>query len=149
MLGVLFIVVPIAELAVIIQVGQAIGVLPTIALLILVSVVGAWLVKREGLGVLRRVQQSLDRAQLPHRELIDGALVMLAGAFLLSPGFLTDLLGIVLLVPPTRAVVRTALLHRFRDRMVAGVRTTRFGRVVDVAGRDWPPPPPRRRPELP
>lgn len=143
LLGVLFLVVPIAELAVIIQVAQGVGVLNTIVLLVVVSVVGAWLVKREGIGVVRRTQRAVQRGQLPHRELVDGALIMFAGALLLTPGFLSDVLGIVLLVPPSRAVVRTALLHRFRNRIEARVRYGPAGPVVDVDERR-----PRPRPEL-
>ena len=112
----LFIVVPIAELAVIIQVGQEIGALNTIALLIVVSVVGAWLVKREGLGVIRRFRSQLESGHLPARELVDGVLILFAGALLLTPGFLTDLFGISLLLPPVRAAIRAALLRRFAIR---------------------------------
>ncbi|HEX9991607.1 MAG TPA: FxsA family protein [Acidimicrobiales bacterium] len=135
LLGLLFLVVPIAELAVILQVAHGIGVLNTIAVLVLVSVVGAWLVKREGVGVLRRLQRSVDRGQLPHRELVDGGLILLAGALLITPGFLSDVLGVVLLLPPTRAVVRAAVLARVRRRVAAKV-TGRFGPVIDV---DEPP----------
>jgi UPF0716 protein FxsA len=146
LLGILFLIVPIVELAVIVQVAGGIGVLNTIALLIAVSILGAWLVKREGVGVLRRVQAALQRGQLPHRELVDGALVMLAGALLLTPGFLSDVVGVLLLIPPTRAVVRTAVLARFRHRITTTV-TGRFGAVVDVDGEPVRPRP-RRRPEL-
>jgi UPF0716 protein FxsA len=117
LLTLLFIVVPIAELYVILQVGQAIGVLDTIVLLILVSVVGAWLAKREGLGVLRRIQRSLDAGRVPGTELIDGFLILLAGALMLTPGFLTDILAILLLLPPVRVVVRRQLRRRFARRI--------------------------------
>jgi UPF0716 protein FxsA len=116
---VLFVLVPIAELAVIIQVGQAIGVLETIALMLAVSVVGAALVKREGLGVWRRAQRQLEAGAVPGRELVDGALIMLAGALLLTPGFLTDCVGILLLLPPVRAVLRRMVIARMRRRVVA------------------------------
>jgi UPF0716 protein FxsA len=116
-LALLFIVVPIAELYVILQVGQAIGVLDTIVLLILVSVVGAWLAKREGLGVLRRIRRSLDAGRVPGTELIDGFLILLAGALMLTPGFLTDILAILLLLPPVRVVVRRQLRRRFARRI--------------------------------
>jgi UPF0716 protein FxsA len=117
-LAVVFLVVPIAELAVIITVGSEIGVLNTIALLILVSVVGAWLAKREGLGVLRRIQAQLDAGRMPGTELVDGFLVLFAGALLLTPGFLTDCLAIALLLPPVRAVVRKTLRRYFAARIV-------------------------------
>ena len=113
---VLFLVLPIAELYVIVQVAGGIGILNTIGLLIVVSVVGAWLCKREGLGLLRRVRQQLDRYELPTRELVDGALILFAGALLLTPGFVTDCLAIVLLIPPTRAMVRGVVLRALNRR---------------------------------
>ena len=116
LLAVLFLVLPIAELYVLLQVGSAIGVLNTIGLLIAVSVVGAWLCKREGLGLLRRVRHQLDRYELPTRELVDGALILFAGALLLTPGFVTDCLAIVLLIPPTRATVRGVVLRALNRR---------------------------------
>jgi UPF0716 protein FxsA len=122
----LFLIVPIVELYVIIQVGQAIGTLPTIALLIAVSVAGAWLVRWEGLGVWRRAQQKLQQGEMPTTALIDGVLILLAGALMLTPGFLTDLIGVLLLLPPSRAVLRGALVRRYRHRLV--------GRVSRVGG---------------
>jgi len=117
-LAVLFLVVPIAELAVIIAVGSEIGVFNTIGLLIVVSVVGAWLAKREGLGVLRRIQAQLDAGRMPGTELVDGFLVLFAGALLITPGFLSDCLAIALLLPPVRAVVRKTLRRYFTARIV-------------------------------
>jgi UPF0716 protein FxsA len=115
----LLVLVPIAELAVLIQVGQAIGVIETILVMIVVSVVGAWLVKREGTGVWRRAQRQLDVGAVPGRELVDGALIMLAGALLLTPGFLSDCVGVLLLLPPVRAGVRALVIRRMRRRVVA------------------------------
>lgn len=117
-LAVVFLVVPIAELAVIIAVGSEIGVLNTVGLLIAVSVVGAWLAKREGLGVLRRIQAQLDAGRMPGSDLVDGFLVLFAGALLLTPGFLTDCLALGLLLPPVRAVVRRALRRFFAARLI-------------------------------
>jgi UPF0716 protein FxsA len=94
-------------------------VLETLAALVLISVVGAWLAKREGVGVLRRVQTALIEGRVPTAEVTDGALVLFAGALMLTPGFLTDLLALVLLVPPSRAVVRRAMLQWFRKRASA------------------------------
>ncbi|HVL26978.1 MAG TPA: FxsA family protein [Acidimicrobiales bacterium] len=116
-LVVLFIVVPILELAVIIQVGQSIGVLNTIGLLLLVSLVGSWLVKREGLGVWRRFRQQMESGRVPGREVADGAMIMLAGALLISPGFITDCVGVLLLLPPVRAAVRAGLLRKITLRV--------------------------------
>ena len=131
-LVVLFILVPLAELFVIIQVGQAFGALNTIALLILVSAVGAWLVKREGMGVWKRFQRQVESGVVPGREIADGVMILFAGALLMTPGFLTDLLGISLLLPPVRAVVRTAVMRRTARR--AGVIWVDPGRPLGPSG---------------
>src|SRR5215208_6555386 len=110
LLSLLFIVVPIAEIYVIIQVGQAIGALWTVLLLVVDSLIGARLLSWQGRRAWLRFQEALAAGRVPHREVIDGVLIVLGGAFLLTPGFITDLLGLVLLVPPTRAVVRRALV---------------------------------------
>jgi UPF0716 protein FxsA len=112
----LFIIVPIVELAVIIQVGQAIGVLPTIALLLAVSFVGSWLVKREGMGVWRRFNEQVSAGKVPGKEIADGVMILLAGALLLTPGFVTDIVGILLLLPPVRAAIRTTVVARAAQR---------------------------------
>lgn len=126
MLFLLFLAVPFVELFVILQVGQAIGAVNTIGALILVSVIGAWLVKREGLSVVRRVQERVARGDVPGRELVDGALILFAGALLLTPGFVTDVVAILLLLPPVRAVVRSSATRFLRRR--ADVRTFGPGR---------------------
>ena len=117
LLTLLFLVVPLAELAVIIRVGRQIGVGDTLLLLLVVSVVGAWLAKREGIGVLRRIQAQIQAGQVPGTELLDGFLVLAAGALLLTPGFLTDIVAIGLLLPPVRAGVRRVLRRRFARRI--------------------------------
>jgi len=105
-LAILFILVPLAELAVIIAVGKTVGVLATLLLLLAFSLFGAWLAKREGLAAWRRFQLALAEGRVPTREVADGAMILLAGALLFTPGFLTDLVGLVLLVPPSRALAR-------------------------------------------
>lgn len=120
----LFLVVPLAELYVIIQVGQAIGALSTIAVLILMGVAGGWLMKREGVGVLRRIRAQVERGQVPGRELVDGFLILFGGALMLTPGFLTDVLGLSLLLPPARAVVRAALARRLQHRVTGRGRSS-------------------------
>ncbi len=119
LLVIVFIVVPIAELYVLIQIGQAIGVLPTIAILILDSVLGAALMRSQGRAAWMRFNRALAEGRVPGREIIDGVLVIFGGALLLTPGFLTDILGLTLLLPPTRAVVRGVLVRRFGSRLVA------------------------------
>jgi UPF0716 protein FxsA len=116
-LVVLFLVVPFAELFVIIKVGEAVGVLWTIGLLVGMSALGAALVKREGLAVLRRAQQRMQMGAVPGQELIDGVLILFAGALLLTPGFITDALGILLLLPPVRYALRTVARRRIQRRI--------------------------------
>ncbi|HJR25895.1 MAG TPA: FxsA family protein [Acidimicrobiales bacterium] len=145
-LALLFLVVPIAELYVIVQVAGGIGVPETILLLIAVSAFGAWLAKREGLGVLRRLQATVAAGRVPSREIVDGALILFAGALLITPGFLSDCLGIVLLFPPTRALLRSSLLRKIREgggvvRVISTSPRRPDGRgdVWDVDGWEDPP----------
>ena len=126
----LFILVPLVELYVIIQVGQAIGALPTIAILLADSLLGSMLMRSQGRAVWRRFNEALSAGRPPAREVLDGGLVILGGAFLLTPGFVTDAFGLVLLLPPTRAVVRGALVRRFSRRFFAS----------RLRGRAQPPP---------
>jgi UPF0716 protein FxsA len=125
LLVVIFIVVPIAELAVLIQIGEAIGVWWTIALLVADAVLGSLLARSQGRTVWRRFNEALRSGRPPAREVMDGALVLFGGALLLTPGFLSDILGVLLLLPPTRAVVRAALVRRFAGRMVASMTAPR------------------------
>lgn len=106
---VLFIVVPAIELWGIITVGKLIGGWPTVGLVILTGFLGAWLAKRQGLQVFRLVQLQLSRGQMPTESLIDGALVLVGGVLLLAPGFFTDTIGFLLLIPYTRMIVRHLL----------------------------------------
>lgn len=148
-----FIVAPLVELAVIVQVADSIGVGNTIGLLIVVSVLGAWLAKREGLGVLQRIQAALDRGQTPSTEVVDGGLILLAGALMIAPGFISDVLALTLLFPLTRAIVRVpvvryvtrrgrvAVSNRFGGFRATGARVRDDGRV-DVWDVDsWEDPP--------
>jgi UPF0716 protein FxsA len=114
LLALLFVVVPIAELYVIVQVAGGIGVPETILLMIGMSVLGAWLAKWQGFSVLYRVQAAVIEGRVPSGELVDGALIVLAGALMITPGFLSDCMAIVLLLPPTRAAVRGVILRRIR-----------------------------------
>lgn len=98
----LFIGLPLVELYFLIQVGGQIGAFPTIALAILTAVIGTWLVRHQGFGLLLRVRELTDRGEVPALEMLDGALLLIAGLFLLLPGFLTDTVGFLLLIPPLR-----------------------------------------------
>jgi UPF0716 protein FxsA len=108
----IFIVLPIAELYVIIKVGELIGAVPTLILLLADALLGSWLLKHEGRGAWQRFNEALAARRFPGREVIDGALIIVGGTLLLTPGFLTDIVGLFLLLPPTRAVARR-LLKRF------------------------------------
>src|ERR671924_2378326 len=116
----LFIVVPIAELYVIIQVGGAIGVLPTLALLIADALLGSLLLRHQGRAAWIRFNRALAENRLPHREVFDGVLIIMGGALLLTPGFLTDIVGLILLIPPTRALVRAVSSRFVRGRLALG-----------------------------
>jgi len=123
----LFTVVPAVELALLIKVGTFIGVSSTLTLIILTGIVGASLAKMQGFLVLSKIQQSLDRGVMPNNELIDGVMILVGGIVLLTPGFITDALGFFLLLPPTRALIKTIVLSRMKDHL-NGVQTYSFGK---------------------
>jgi UPF0716 protein FxsA len=141
----LFIVVPLAELYVILKVGDAIGVPWTILLLAADSILGAALLRSQGRVVWRRFNEALATGRMPHREVQDGVLVIFGGAFLITPGFLTDIIGLILLVPPTRALVRRYGMRSLRKRMELRVAATGPPRDFDVEGTaaDYESPPRR------
>lgn len=116
----LFVVVPLVEIYTLIQVGQVIGGWWTIALLILSSVVGGWLIKREGSRTFHALRSALSSGRMPARELADAALVLVAGTLMLTPGFVTDVLGLLLVLPLTRPVARRALTALVARRLLAG-----------------------------
>lgn len=118
-LVILFIAIPIVELYVLLQVGSAIGVLPTLALLIADSILGSVLMRSQGRAAWRRFNAATSEGRVPAREVIDGALIVFGGALLLTPGFFTDAFGLLFLLPPTRALIRRLLVKRFAARMVA------------------------------
>ena len=128
-----FIVVPVVEIFMITQVASQLGWFPTIVLVIGVSMVGAWLVKREGLGVMGRVRAGTATGKLPTNELADGAMIFFASALMLTPGFITDFIGLALLIPPIRAVLRPPIISYFKKRLE--VRTAGFGGAAFGASR--------------
>lgn len=121
-----FIGVPLIEIWVLIQVGQVIGPWWTILLLILDSLLGTWLIRREGGRAWRALRQALESGRMPARELADGALILIGGTLMLTPGFVTDALGILLILPFTRPVARRLLTQVVSRRLVPGY-TTRPG----------------------
>ena len=135
-LVILFIAVPILELYVILQVGSEIGVLPTVAILVADSVLGSVLMRSQGRAAWRRFNQALAEGRPPAREVLDGVLVIFGGALLLTPGFVTDIVGLLLLLPPSRAVIRRMLVRFFARRFVVGVAIPggRYRRPGEPAG---------------
>ncbi len=166
-LFVAFIVLPVLEIYLITQVAGQIGWPLALVLVIAVSAAGAWLVRREGLGVISRVRERMQAGQMPTNDLADGAMIFFASALMLTPGFLTDAVGLALLIPPIRAVIRPPLVAFFRRRIDLRVAnatggTTFFGAgspfrgpgrgdvydVDDDAIRRRDQPPPGQNPEL-
>jgi len=118
---ILLVVGPIVELWFIIQVADVIGGWQTIGLLLAEGILGSWLIKRQGRSVIRRIDERLKSHDLPTKELADGLLILVAGVLMLTPGFVTDIVGFALLFPPTRAIARRQLLRRFTARMGHGL----------------------------
>ena len=139
---VIFIVVPLAELYVIFKVGEEIGYPLTILILAADSVIGSLLLKSQGRAVWRRFSETMAAGRVPHREVLDGVMVIFGGAFLITPGFLTDVIGLLLLLPPTRALARRLLIRALGGRVaigMAGAATRRRGRGrYDVEGTATP-----------
>jgi UPF0716 protein FxsA len=137
LLIVLFIVVPIAELYVIIQVGHLIGVWPTLLLLLADSVLGAMVLKNQGRSAWRRFNEALAARRFPGREVADGALIIVGGTLLLTPGFITDIFGLFFLLPPTRAIARR-VLKRLTIGRFAIVGAGGFGPIGPSSGGNGP-----------
>jgi len=131
LLVLLFIVVPIIELYVIIEVGQAIGVVPTLAILVADALLGSLLLRQQGRQAWRRFNQALAERRFPAREVADGLMIAVGGTLLLTPGFVTDVFGLILLIPPTRALVRRGLqaVVGRRFRLVSGPAAWGYGRM--------------------
>jgi UPF0716 protein FxsA len=137
LLVIAFIVIPLAELYVIIQVGGAIGLGPTLVLLLADALLGSMLLRQQGRAAWVRFNRALAENRLPHKEVFDGVLIIFGGALLITPGFITDIFGLILLIPPTRAIVRGISSRIVRRRMSLGETVWGFGRAQA---------PPRRRP---
>jgi UPF0716 protein FxsA len=133
----IFILVPLAELYVIIQVGGAIGLIPTLVLLLADALLGSMLLRQQGRAAWVHFNRALAENRLPHKEVFDGALIIFGGALLITPGFITDIFGLVLLIPPTRAIVRGIASRIVRRRMAMGATMWTMGRAQR---------PPRQRP---
>lgn len=116
-LALLFVVVPIVELYLLIQIGQAVGPLPTVGLVVLMGVVGAALARAQGFATLARIQREMAEGKVPTAALLDGVLILAAALLMITPGVLTDLLGVSLLIPPVRALIGRALTRHVRARI--------------------------------
>jgi UPF0716 protein FxsA len=119
-LALLFVIVPIIELVLLIEVGKIVGLLPTLGIVLLTGMTGAWLARAEGLRVLFRFQKELASGQLPGQSILDGISVLVGGAFLITPGVLTDFVGLSLLFPPTRRWVQRRVRARLEKHVKAG-----------------------------
>ena len=116
----LFAVIPMIELSLLIKVGSQIGLFNTIALVILTAVIGAYMVKMEGLGVMYRIQQSMQEGIFPEDELVNGMMILVAGALLLTPGFFTDIIGFLMVFPFTRNFIRVYAMKYIKGKMPPG-----------------------------
>jgi UPF0716 protein FxsA len=114
LLLILIIVIPALEIGVLLLSGKTIGVIPTVLLIILTGVVGAWLAKKQGIETFKKAQQQMQYGQIPGEAIIDGLCILVGGLFLFSPGFVTDLTGILLLFPKSRNLIKPVLLRIIR-----------------------------------
>jgi UPF0716 protein FxsA len=140
LLVLLFIVLPIAELYLIIKVGGAIGVLPTLALLLADALLGAFLWRHQGRAAWRRFNEALAEGRVPARETFDGAMIILGGALLLTPGFITDIFGLLLLIPPSRAALRRLVIRLGGRRFRVAQGSMQWGEDAFARARRRPPP---------
>jgi UPF0716 protein FxsA len=138
---VLFIVFPIAELYLIYKVGDAIGIVWTLLLLAADSVIGSILLRSQGRAAWRRLNEALVAGRMPHREVQDGVLIIFGGAFLITPGFITDVLGLLMLLPPTRPLVRRLAMRALRRRVERQVARPRGDYDVEGSAAETQPPP--------
>jgi UPF0716 protein FxsA len=138
----LFLLTPAVELGLLIQVDRLIGFPATIGLIIATGIAGSYLARREGLNTWRRLNERLNSGDLPGKELMDGVIILVAGALLVTPGVLTDVIGFLGLLPPSRALIRRLLLRRFQSKMEKGSMQLQFGFFGGSApgpnGAGWP-----------
>lgn len=142
----ILLITPIVELALLLQVGQWIGFWPTIGLIVVTALAGSVLLKQQGLSVWRQLQQRLGMGDLPGTQIVDGVIVLMSGALLVTPGVLTDVAGFAGLIPLTRAPIRRLIMKRFQRSVAQGSMQMRFGSFgsavfdppqADDDGADW------------
>lgn len=119
----LFSIIPIVEIYLLVKAGTVIGPLPTVGLLLLISFAGAWLVRHQGFEILRRIQLELSQGRMPAAELLDGFMVLVGGILLLTPGFFTDVLGLLFIIPPSRRLMGRFVILWIRQRLSRGAIT--------------------------
>jgi UPF0716 protein FxsA len=134
-------VLPLAELYLIYKVGDAIGVIPTLLLLAADSVIGSLLLRSQGRAAWRRLNEALAEGRMPHQEVQDGVLVVFGGAFLITPGFITDVIGLLMLLPPTRPLVRRLVMRALTRRVERRVAGPRGGFDVEGTATEHDAPP--------
>ena len=117
---ILFVIVPVTELYILIEVGKKIGSLTTIGIIILTGIIGAYLVKGQGFMILKKIQNDLNEGVIPGDSLIQGAIILTGGIFLLTPGFVTDIIGFIFLIPASRRVVKKYLLKWLKGKIKEG-----------------------------
>ncbi|MDZ7627484.1 MAG: FxsA family protein [Parvularculaceae bacterium] len=133
----LFVAVPLLEIAAFIKIGEAIGVVPTLLGCVVTAIIGAFLVRLQGFGVLRAAQAAMARQELPVDQLIEGVMILAAGILLMTPGYVTDMAGFLLLVPPVRAALARLVRDWARDRAVViatGGRGAQTGPGTTIEG---------------
>ena len=124
-----FLTIPLIEVWILLQITDLAGLLNTIGLLILTSIIGALLVRREGISVFRKAKNEMTQGQMPEKQILDGFLILLGGVLMLTPGFFTDIIGFLLLFPPTRLLLRTVVIKRLNSRISNPNSYIRNGRV--------------------
>jgi UPF0716 protein FxsA len=124
---ILFLVIPIAEIYILLEVGGIIGAFPTIILVVLTAVIGAGLLRQQGLSTLARLQQNMGQGKIPAQEMIEGVLLAVGGALLMTPGFVTDTMGFLCLLPFSRTFIAKNIMKRSADKMKAGVNAQMGG----------------------
>ena len=131
-LFILFLIIPLIEIAILIEIGRFFGATYTIALVVGTAALGAALFRQQGLSTLAKVQMSMQQGDLPATELIEGLMLLIAGALLLTPGFFTDVFGFLVLIPPLRNKIAQSLLINFLQSHIVNVRQTDSGRIIDA-----------------
>ena len=123
---IIFIILPILELAVLLRLDNAIGLFQTIILIFLTGIIGAWLVRQQGINILFRIKKEINNGNIPAKEMIDGVMLLIAGAVLITPGLITDTFGFLLLIPYTRNFIRKWIRNRIEKYVNSGYIITRY-----------------------